>query len=276
MPGMNMITALLGVTAVLLVAVLGFSFKAMKDDSDPKELANLKAELEALKVEQERRPAPVMPPIGVYTPPAPVVPPTPPFNPTPEVVTPVPPDKGTPGTPDSVVGTPEETPLVTPGAEPINPVKPISTPKDTNESVEAELAAKEAQIARLTKANQMLKDEQQILARPMIEVDRRQAARAKLIKQSLLQGRVTKWEGKQLFGIMEIHRPEVQEGSILAIRRKTGIYGKVEVTKIHPGNRAAIDPIRGTFPTDVKSIKLLPGDDLIVAPIGDISIEPRN
>lgn len=184
--------------------------------------------------------------------------------------TPIVNDPVTPVTPDPLVNTPNETPIGTPPAEVIT-----STPKESN-TTEAELAALEAENSRLKNANLLLKEEQKIFARPMVEVDRRQAARAKLIKQALLQGRVTKWEGKQLFGIMEIHRQEVQEGSILAVRRKAGVYGKVRVSKIYEGNRAAIDPIRGTFPTDIKQIKLLPGDDLIVPPIGDVSIEPRN
>ncbi|GAA5497085.1 hypothetical protein SAMN02745181_3716 [Rubritalea squalenifaciens DSM 18772] len=97
------------------------------------------------------------------------------------------------------------------------------------------------------------------------EMDRRQPemARANRIKQALLMARVEKWYEEEKLVTILIERPEdVQSGLILAIRRNSGIIGRLQVGTVE-NNKAVADPIPGSF---LGGVDIREGDELIVPP----------
>jgi hypothetical protein len=152
-------------------------------------------------------------------------------------------------------------------SEPVAP--PVSSAE--RDALKAELAAKDAEIARIAeekakaerdaKVNQ---DEEGLLGQRDLEKSDSELRRARLIGEALLMGKVKQFAGDAetgYFVIIEVLMPEnVQSGSILAIRRKTGIIGQVKVSDITPeGAIANIMPGYGDF-------KPQPGDELILPP----------
>ncbi len=92
--------------------------------------------------------------------------------------------------------------------------------------------------------------------------------RARLIKEALLVGRVQEYVVDQehpelgAFVILDIVMPEqVQEGTVLAIRRKTGILGQLKISQITPEGAVA-NPMPGFGP-----INPVQGDELILPPL---------
>jgi len=152
-------------------------------------------------------------------------------------------------------------------SEPVAP--PVSSAE--RDALRAELAAKDAEIAliaeekakaeRDAKVNQ---DEEGLLGQRDLEKSDSELRRARLIGDALLMGKVRELAGEEqsgFFVIVEVLMPEnVQTGTILAIRRKTGIIGQVKVSDITPeGAIANIMPGYGDF-------KPQPGDELILPP----------
>jgi hypothetical protein len=152
-------------------------------------------------------------------------------------------------------------------SEPVAP--PVSSAE--RDALKAELAAKDAEIARIAeekakaerdaKVNQ---NEEGLLGQRDLEKSDSELRRARLIGEALLMGKVKQFAGDAetgYFVIIEVLMPEnVQSGSILAIRRKTGIIGQVKVSDITPeGAIANIMPGYGDF-------KPQPGDELILPP----------
>lgn len=152
-------------------------------------------------------------------------------------------------------------------SEPVAP--PVSSVE--REALKAELAAKDAEIARIAeekakaerdaKVNQ---DEEGLLGQRDLEKSDSELRRARLIGEALLMGRVKVLAGDAesgVFVIFEVLMPEnVQTGSVLAIRRKTGIIGQVKVSEITvEGGIANIMPGYGDFKPE-------PGDELILPP----------
>ena len=147
------------------------------------------------------------------------------------------------------------------------------------EELRAEMAelrcAHEAELAKVERENELLKEEakQGLISKPMIEAAKKQKARASTVKQAWIQAKVIEWVAQQPdqeaggFAIIELHR-DVQPGTILAIRRQTGIYGRLEVDHVYPGKKqASANPVRGTFPDGTTPV-IKPGDELILPPFG--------
>jgi hypothetical protein len=88
--------------------------------------------------------------------------------------------------------------------------------------------------------------------------------RARMISDALLMGRVKEYvEDAQYGGFItfDVVMPEqVQTGTILAIRRKTGILGQLKVSDMTPEGAIA-NPLPG-----FSDIKPVPGDELILPP----------
>lgn len=150
------------------------------------------------------------------------------------------------------------------------PLPPAPADADMD-SMKAELAAKEAELAKMgteknkAERNAKLYDHENAeLAKRDLERGDPELRRARLISQALLVGRVKEYAESPDVGnivVIDVLMPEqVQVGSILAIRKNTGILGQIKVTGIEPEG-AVGSPMPGFGPT-----KPEPGDELIVAP----------
>ncbi len=249
---MNMITALLGATGLLLVVAVVLTVMKMNNTSEEAELKELRAELAALNDQQSR-----------LTPPAPA-----PLDPGPtgsEPITPIPaPVSPSPSNPGEVTAVP--------------PILPSTAGKDPASTEGAVTRTQlEAELAKAERENELLKEEakQGLISKPMIEAAKKQKARASTVRQAWLQAKVVEWVDKQPdqqaggFAIIELHR-EIQPGTILAIRRQAGIYGQLKVAHIFEPEKtkASANPVRGTFPDGGTPI-IKPGDELILPPFGN-------
>ncbi len=143
---------------------------------------------------------------------------------------------------------------------------------DTNiEKMKAELADKEAEIAALAeqksdaekKASTYL-DEATFIGQRELEKGDSELLRARRIRDALLIARVTEYvESPEVgnFVAVEILMPDlVKVGDILAIRRNSGILGRLKITDISPDG-AIGSPLPGFGPVVPQS-----GDELIMPP----------
>ncbi len=256
---MNMITALLGATALLLAAAVTLSVIKMNGKSDDAEIKKLRAELAAISAQQSQfNPSPPVPSIDPN-----LLAPAPAPIPSPSPVPPTP----SPLTPGEVVITPP-TPSPVPVPDGENPPPVAETGDPSREALLTELA--EAERERdLLKAEA----EQGLISKEMIESAKKHKARASTVKAAWLQAKVVKWVDKQPdqpaggFAIIELHK-QLEPGTVLAIRRQTGIYGQLQVDFIYPEkNQASANPVRGTFPDGGNPV-IKPGDELILPPFG--------
>lgn len=139
------------------------------------------------------------------------------------------------------------------------------------EALKAELAAKEAELARIAdekaKAErdaQTFKEEAGEFGRRELEKSDSELRRARLISEALVMGKVKEFAEDPQFGsfvVFEVVMPEqVQQGSVLAIRRKTGVVGQIRVSEI------SADGAIGNILPGFGNFKPEPGDDLILPP----------
>lgn len=139
------------------------------------------------------------------------------------------------------------------------------------EKMKAELAAKEAELAAIAEEKDLAekkadtyRDEAGLVGQREIEKGDNELRRARLIRDALLIGTVTQFVANPEvgnFAIIQIALPEhVEVGSVLGIRRSTGILGKVKITEI-TGEEAIASPMPGFGPVEPKA-----GDELIIPP----------
>jgi len=138
------------------------------------------------------------------------------------------------------------------------------------EAMRAQLAANNAALAQLELEKQAAKDaklameEEGLLGQRDLENADSELKRARMIGQALLIGRISEIvEDAQFGGFMtfEILMPEqVQIGTILAIRRKTGILGQLKVSDVTVEGGIA-NPLPGFGPVQAQI-----GDELILPP----------
>ncbi|BCU76093.1 hypothetical protein [Luteolibacter sp. LG18] len=139
------------------------------------------------------------------------------------------------------------------------------------EEAKAQLAAKEAQLKALedekNKAERkarLYKDEAGEVGSQILESHDQELRRARQISQALVMAVVTEYQEDPALGgvvVIDVKMPEqVQVGSILGIRKNTGILGQVKVTSISPEGAIA-SPLAG-----FGQLKPQPGDELIVPP----------
>ncbi len=152
--------------------------------------------------------------------------------------------------------------------------EPVSAPPISNlerDALKAELAAKEAALKEIEvekdKAQRdanTFRDEAGELGRRELEKSDTELRRARLIGEALVMGRVKEYAEDPQYGgfvTFEILMPDnVQSGSILAIRRKTGIVGQLKVSEI-TSEGAIGNPLPG-----FGNFKPEPGDELILPP----------
>ena len=135
----------------------------------------------------------------------------------------------------------------------------------------AEIAAMQAQIADLEKEKEKaLRDaetadrEAAFVGGKMLEGRDQEARRARMIRDSLVIARIQEWVEDPQFGgfaTIEIIMPDnVQPGSVLCVRRNTGILGRLRVGEMSIEGAIA-NPV-GTFP----EARPQAGDELILEP----------
>lgn len=133
------------------------------------------------------------------------------------------------------------------------------------------LAAKEAEIAALAAEKELAekkadtyRDEAGLIGQRELEKGDNELRRARLIRDALLIGRVQQYMDDPDAGgfvVIEVVLPEhVQVGTILGIRRNTGILGKVKITNVEPEG-AIGSPMPGFGPVEPQA-----GDELIIPP----------
>lgn len=132
-------------------------------------------------------------------------------------------------------------------------------------TVEAQAAARAAEEAAKTERDSMVKDAEDVLKdRLDLEQDDSELRRARMISEALLMGQVKEYvEDPQYGGFVtfDILMPEqVQVGTILAIRRKTGILGLLKVSQVE-FDGAVANPLPGFGPVSPEI-----GDELILPP----------
>ena len=148
------------------------------------------------------------------------------------------------------------------------PVTPTPAPAEI-EAMKAQAEAGKAAIQKLEE--EKAKRDAKVADGEELEMDRRklestdiELKRARMIAQALLIGRVQEYvEDAQYGGFItfSVLMPEqVQVGTILAIRRKTGILGQLKVSEVSADGAIANPlPGAGTFKPEV-------GDELILPP----------
>ena len=154
-------------------------------------------------------------------------------------------------------------------SEPAPAAPPVADAE--REAMKAELAAKEAEIAKIAEEKakaerdaDTFRDEAGLIGQRDLEKNDGELRRARLIADALLMGRVKEYAEDPQFGsfvTFEVLMPDnVQPGVILAIRRNTGIIAQLKVSEVTAeGGIANILPGFGNFKPE-------PGDELILPP----------
>ena len=154
---------------------------------------------------------------------------------------------------------------------------PVPVPEQSSvdvlkeQAMKDELAAKEAEIAALSEEKELAekkadtyRDEAGLIGQRELEKGDNELRRARLIRDALLIGRVQEYLSDPAAGgfvVIDVVLPEhVQVGTVLGIRRNTGILGKVKITSVEPEG-AIGSPMPGFGPVEPQ-----PGDELIIPP----------
>lgn len=233
---MNMMSVLLGATGLLLVAALILSFGSMNrdvtDEPSQAEMAALRSEVEVLRAaEAELRVLRHQKTSGGGTLPSTYT--VSPVQPTPAA---------------SVAAANSEAALAT-----------------ENAILKEELAAAKTEAAEQATKAELAKEETNMALTNKIETSDRSKRQARIIKEALLIATVTEWSDSDGFAVVNVHRHEsAQEGTVLAIRRNTGIIGQLKISSLY-NDGAVADPLPGTFLGGALDIK--PGDELIIPPL---------
>jgi outer membrane murein-binding lipoprotein Lpp len=153
----------------------------------------------------------------------------------------------------------------------ISSEKGVGTMGTDVDKIKAELAAKEAEIEALAedklnaeKKASTFQDEAALIGQRELEKGDNELRRARLIRDALLIGRVTEYiDDTQVGGVaaIQVLMPElIKIGDVLAIRRNTGILGKLKITSVS-ADGAIGSPMPGFGPVVPEA-----GDELIIAP----------
>ena len=150
--------------------------------------------------------------------------------------------------------------------------EPAVTPSSNAADIEAmkiQMAAGKEALQRLedekaSRDKKLAQDEEGLLGQRKLESTDSELRRARMISDALLIGRVKEYvEDSNMGGFVtfEVLMPEqVQAGTIVAIRRKTGILGQLKVSDV-TAEGAIANPLPGFGP-----VKPQVGDELILPP----------
>lgn len=115
-----------------------------------------------------------------------------------------------------------------------------------------------------TRDSKVAQDEEGLLAQRGLESADSELRRARLISQSLLVGKVTEFIENAEYGdfvtFEVLMEEQVKAGTIVAIRRKTGILGQLKVSEVS-AEGAVANPLPG-----FGAVKPQIGDELILPP----------
>lgn len=149
-------------------------------------------------------------------------------------------------------------------AEPITPAPGALASNAENEALKARIAEIEAEKAKAERDAKVMDAENLELEKRDLEKGDSELRRARLIGEALVMGRIKEYAEDPQFGgfvTFDVLMPEnVQPGSVLAIRRKTGIAGQIKVSEITQEG-AIGNPLPG-----IGQFKPEPGDELILPP----------
>lgn len=225
---MDTMKILLGATIALLLAAVVLSWKKMQEDNrnvSPEEITRVEQQITQLRLEQERLKA----------------------------------EKQLRDIRSEV------SPVATSAPAPA-PDKVIELENKLAET-EARLAAAEADTSKAERDASVAQDEAGLIAQRDLESRDRDLRRARQISQALLIATVTEFvedENLGSFAVIAVQRPEnIQAGTVLDVRRNTGILGKLKVGEVS-GNEAIANPIPESF-FDGR-VEIQPGDELIIPP----------
>jgi polyhydroxyalkanoate synthesis regulator phasin len=142
---------------------------------------------------------------------------------------------------------------------------PAPAPAADLAAMQEQIAKLEAEKAKAERNADTANNEAAYVAGHVLEARDNEGRRARMIRDAMLIGRVKEWvEDPQLggFATIEIVMPEnVQQETILCVRRNSGILGRLKVGEI--SIEGAIATPMGTFP----EAKPQPGDELILDPM---------
>ncbi len=152
-----------------------------------------------------------------------------------------------------------------------SPVLPVETPAtisvDKLKEIEIQNTLLREQVLRSEKKVQQAEEETLAMNQRHVQKHDKAARRARLISQAMLMAQVQEVaEQEGIFVIvLNVKMPQaVRMNTELAIRRGTGIIGRVIVSNIDDGATFA-DPLPGTFPGGSVDVKV--GDELIIPPL---------
>lgn len=132
---------------------------------------------------------------------------------------------------------------------------------EQNKARLAQIEAEKAEAEKTARDAKLAQDEEGLLSQRDLEKGDSELRRARLIGDALLIGRVREYVAESGFITFDILMPEqVQNGTVLALRRKTGILGQFTVSDVTPEGGVA-DLLPGIGRIDPK-----PGDELILPP----------
>ena len=145
---------------------------------------------------------------------------------------------------------------------------PDAMSKTKLREIEERNAALAVQLAEEKKKRELAEEEASALTQREAGKLNKEQRRAKMIGMAMLQAQVKEIgmrEGKIEIVVIDVMRPQsVRVKTELAIRRGTGIIGRLEVSNIDlEGNVIAV-PLPGTFPGGKMEINV--GDELIIPP----------
>lgn len=222
-PRMDTMKLLLGATVALLLGALVMSWQGMNNgvrNASPDEIARLKKQVAELRAEQDKLQL----------------------------------ERQL----QQLKTAPQATPTPTSNAAEIESMK---AQLEANKAALAQIEAEKAAAARDKKVAQ---DEEGLLSQRDLEKGDNELRRARMIAEALLIGKVQEYvEDAQYGGFItfSILMPEqVQPGTILAIRRKTGILGQLKVAEVTAEGGIA-NPMPGFGPVHPEV-----GDELILPP----------
>lgn len=227
---MNVVSMVIGLLAIILVAVMSFSFESL-DGGNAAEKEKLRRELASLN---QRNP--------VYRP---VV------RPEPEPVVEV--EEG----PDPMA----EVNDLRQELEELKNEQARAEAKRLEEAAEASFQAAKEEINAAAEAEV---EKEEIIPEIAPAEEERIKRRARLIASAIVMGTVEKYYPADGFLTLQINNfNNVQEGVTLAIRRNTGIVGQVKISTVE-SEKAVADVIPHTFLAG--EVNVQPGDELIINP----------
>lgn len=150
-------------------------------------------------------------------------------------------------------------------ATPVTPEPSAAEIQAMRAELEAEKAAlRELEADTTARDSKVAQDEEGLLAQRDLEKGDSELRRARMIAEALLVAKVREYVEDPEYGgfaTIDVLMPEqVQPGTILAIRRKTGILGQLKVSEVTVEGAIA-NPLAGFGPVNPQ-----PGDELILPP----------